>query len=407
MIGQRIKQARLAAGLSLDQTVSVLAKAGTSLTKAALSKYEREVSTPKASLLQVLGKAFNVAPDFFLREHEAKIAWFAYRRRSRLGVKEQQRIQAVAEERVDDFLRLRSALNMEPPKSFADGIPVMTAEQAENAAMQLRTIWGLGDIPIESLIETLEDCDCIIVDLPDQKDTFDGLAGIANQTYPVVVSRQDVSADRKRFTIAHELGHLVMDTGDVQTAREEERLADRFAASFLVPSKVAYRELGRKRSRLSFEELALLKQKHGLSIQAWLYRARDLGIIEEGHFNTLFVNLSAAGMRKCEPGEYKGQERPAKFALMVRRALSEGLIDREQAIRWCPEIQSGLGVGSSIVKQGKDLEPKVVYALPKKQREMILREAASNLADVYQAGSDALVEDIMDHWEGTTHAGNR
>lgn len=396
MIGQRIRQARLQAGLSLDETAALLAQANTSLTKAALSKYERGASMPKASLLHVLGKALHVAPDFFLREHEATVVWCAYRRHSKLGAKERERIQAIAEEKVDNFLWLRNALNMDRPKPFPSRLPVATPEEAEHAAIQLRSSWGLGDLPIESLAEILEDCDCIVVDLPDQDDAFDGLAGVANQAYPVLVSRQDVASDRKRFTMAHELGHLIMDTSRAASGREEERLAHRFATAFLVPREVAIRELGQKRARLSFEELKLLKQKHGLSIQAWLYRARDLGIIEAGHFNTLYVNLSASGMRKREPGEYAGKEKPDRFELMVHRALAEGVIDRGQAIRWCPQIAESIRVLPAVVRDKQCLSPRAVYALPQKQRNLILREAATALADMYQPGSDALVEDL---WE--------
>jgi Zn-dependent peptidase ImmA (M78 family)/transcriptional regulator with XRE-family HTH domain len=396
MIGQRIKQARLAAGLSLDRVVSLLAGGGTALTKAALSKYERGISIPRASLLHVLAKALHVAPDFFLREHRAAVVWCAYRRRSRLGAKDRDRIEAIAEEKVDSFIWLRDALSMDRPKSFPSRIPVTTPEAAEGAAMQLRSAWGLGDLPVENLTETFEDSDGIAVDLTDEREDFDGMAGVANEAYPVLVTRHDVATDRKRFTMGHELGHLVMDTGEAATVRDAERLCDRFAGAFLVPRTVAYRELGNKRSHLSLPELVLLKEKHGLSVQAWLYRARDLGIIEEGHFNTLFVGISAMGLRKRELGECRGCERPARFELMVRRALAEGLIDREQAMRWCPNIREDVSAVPTVTEAKRDLSPRAVYALPKAQRDMVLREAAAALADIYQPGSDALVGDI---WE--------
>ena len=396
MIGHRIRQARLAAGLSMDQTVLLLAQCGTVLTKSALSKYELGRTIPKASLLQVLGKVFQVAPAFFLKEDKTVVVWYAYRRRLSLPVKEQARIKATAEKQVENFLWLRNALNLDQPAPFPTRIPVTTPDGAEATAMQLRSAWNLGDRPIESLIGTLEDCDGIVIDLPDEHDLFDGLAGVANQIHPVLVSRQNVAKDRKRFTMAHELGHLVMDTSGVTTAKEEERLADRFAAAFLVPADVAYKELGRKRARLSFDELILLKEKYGFSVQAWLYRAKTLGIITEGHFKTLFFRLSASGFRKQEIGKYEAREKPAKFKLMVRRALSEGVIDHEQALQWCPDISDSECVPPADEIQSRSYGPRALFTIPDRQRDSVLREAAEALEDIYQAGSPVLVEDVID-----------
>jgi hypothetical protein len=81
---------------------------------------------------------------------------------------------------------------------------------------------------------------------------------------------------------------------------------------------------------------------------------------------------------------------------MARRALAEGLIDREQAIRWCPDIRDDVSALPTAAEGKRDLSPRAVYALPKAQRDMVLREAAAALADVYQPDSDALVGDV---WE--------
>jgi Zn-dependent peptidase ImmA (M78 family) len=222
------------------------------------------------------------------------------------------------------------------------------------------------------------------------------LAGVANEAYPVLVTQQEVAADRKRFTLAHELGHLLMDTSGITSSREEEHLANRFAAAFLVPREVAIRELGQKRARLSFEELKLLKQKHGLSMQAWLYRARDLAIIEEGHFNTLYVNLCAYGWRRQEPGEYKGREEQTRFRQMVYRALAEDIIDIDQAAGWCPELKERTVFSATKNETRQDMGPRTVYNLPLGRREAVLREAAAALADVYRPGAPAVVGDVFD-----------
>lgn len=91
----------------------------------------------------------------------------------------------------------------------------------------------------------------------DGPDGFDGYSCWANGRIPVIAFNANVSGDRQRFNLAHELGHLVLDPAP---ATEIEKAAHRFAAVFLVPAKTAYSELGRKRSNLSFDELLVLKR---------------------------------------------------------------------------------------------------------------------------------------------------
>ena len=104
-----------------------------------------------------------------------------------------------------------------------------------------------------------------------------------------------------------------MDVRDVNE-RTEENLAHRFAASFLVTATTARRELGVKRRHLDFRELAMLKQKHGLSMQAWILRAADLAIIERSHARVLLAEMK----RKCSGRRRKFRRfrRPTKIQLM-------------------------------------------------------------------------------------------
>lgn len=145
----------------------------------------------------------------------------------------------------------------------------------------------------------------------------------------------DMPDDRCRFSIAHELGHLMMDCRTV-SPKEEEKLANRFAGAFLVPSEVAKQELGEKRKRLDIEELKLLKTKHGLSMLGWVHRAYDLDIIDKGHFNTLYKLFVSRGWRKTEPSAYVGHETPMRLKQMTLRAVAEGIITPGKAASLCP-----------------------------------------------------------------------
>src|SRR2546423_1147219 len=88
-----------------------------------------------------------------------------------------------------------------------------------------------------------------------------------------------------------------------------------------IPTPATTRELGEKRRHLDLRELAILKLKHGLSMQAWACRAEDLGIIDEAHCRSLFAEFSAKGWRKEEPVKYEGSEKPTRLRQLTVRAF--------------------------------------------------------------------------------------
>lgn len=380
MICQRIRQARTVSGLSQDEVVQGLSERGIPLTKAALSKYERGASVPRATLLKHLGAVLHVPAEYFLREPTVSVEWLAFRKRASIGEREQERVQAIAVERVESFVRLKECLSIDPVSKFPSREPVATLEEADQAAEKLRISWKLDDLPVESMTEVIEDHDGIVVELAGSENSVDGLAGIANGCHAVVVVDPDVSDDRKRFTLAHELGHLMMDTSSVASLSGQEKLAHRFASAFLVPAAVARRELGAKRTRLSFDELKLLKEKHGLSMQAWIFRALDTGIIDEQHFRSLFDQMSRFGWRRTEPVQYKGREIPQRFRQMILRGLAEGILDQNQAITWLPDLEASFSPAPQ-----NDMTASGLRKLPQDQRNQLLERVAERMADTYGA----------------------
>lgn len=382
MVGDRIKQARIAAGMTQEEVVEGLSRLGVSLTKGGLSKYERGGSMPKPTMLRSLGRVLGVESSFFLEEPETTVRWLAFRKASRLGKKQQVRIKTLAEAQVDVYLSLRRAL--EPSASGPD-MPqphrVASPDDAEAAAASLRDHWKLGEQPIESVTATIEDGGGIVVESGGEGDLFDGLSGWVNDELPVVVVSRAVGDDRRRFSLAHELGHLFMDVGGVDE-KTEERLAHRFAAAFLVPASTARRELGERRRQLDFRELALLKQKHGLSMNAWVFRAADLGIIEQAHAKSLFMEMSRRGWRRTEPVEFEGQERPSRLRQLAVRALAEGLISNAQAERIYPGVTRDV----SEEEPAGSLDARSLMRLRREERDRLMEQAATLVADEYGAG---------------------
>ncbi len=385
MIGDRIKQARVATGMTQDEVVAGLAGHEVSLTKGGLSKYERGGSTPKPTVMRALAKVLGVDTSFFMEEPSTEMRWLAFRRAARMGKKRQERLKALAESQLEVILTLRRALE---PAQEAGLLPRMTVrkpDDAENVAEALRNYWRLGDQPIESVTAAIEDGGGVVVEAGGDDDLFDGLSGWANETIPVVVVSSAVSDDRRRFSLAHELGHLFMDVDESVDRPVRERLAHRFAAAFLVTAATARRELGTRRRHLDFRELAMLKQKHGLSMQAWIFRAADLGIIEQSHARTLFSTMSARGWRRKEPVDFVGEEQPRRLQQLTVRALAEGLLSRAQAERIWPGVTREVELDRESLSA---MDSRSLMRLSASERNRIMEQAAAVVADDYESGGD-------------------
>jgi hypothetical protein len=129
---------------------------------------------------------------------------------------------------------------------------------------------------------------------------------------------------------------------------------------------------------------AVLKQKHGLSMQAWIFRAADLGIVEQAHARSLFAKMSAGGWRRQEPVEFNGEERPRKLQQLTVRALAEGLLSIAQAERICPGVSRA--TDELDVAPLGSLSARSLVRLPPAERERLLAQAAEAVADEYEEG---------------------
>ena len=386
MIGERMRQARLMKGLSLQETAERLGAVGAPLTRAGLSKYERSGSTPSAALLLRLAKVLGVRTEYFLEQSATTTEWVAFRSRAKMPERARDRIRALAENAVEARMWLQEILYPNAGASLPAPTKVQTPTKAEGAAARLRQKWGLHCRPVESLTKTIEDQDGIVYTFPAKDDDFDGLCGRVNGRYPIVVVNGDMPDDRRRFSMAHELGHLMMDCRAVPP-KDEEKLCNRFAGAFLVPPEVAKQELGEKRTKLAIEELGLLKMKHGLSMLGWVHRAYDLGIIGKGHFNGLYRAFVFRGWRQTEPVAYVGHETPMRLKQMALRALAEGIITPEKAEALCPGClppDNNAALDSGMVH----MTAIEVMRLPPPERERVLGEAALQAEQEYRVNQD-------------------
>ena len=345
MIGNRIRQARLLAGLTQKELAFRLGKRGYPVTSAAISKYEKNKSHPPAQFMLLASSEMNVRSTYFSHQPAKNVIWKSFRRQSRLGKKKQEAVKAFAADLAEIHVELHSLLYPNNPPDLPPPTQVRNPTEAEKAASTLRDSWDLGNRPLDNLVQTAEDRGVVVISWDDESGRFDGLSGTCG-AYPVTVINTKKSSDRIRFSLAHEIGHLVMDTSDMATG-DEERLAHRFAAALLVPAEHAIRELGSRRTGLDWGELKVLKRKYGLSMAAWIIRAKDLGIISEHLYSTMYEQFGRMGWKTQEPVEYVGDEEPLQLKQMASRAAAEGLISLERLERIGIEFSDGQDVMTS------------------------------------------------------------
>lgn len=393
MIGARLKQARLLAGMTQRELASALGENGFRITAAAISKYENEKSFPTAQFMLLASGVLGVPSSYLLHQPATSVKWTAFRKHSKLGKKQQAVIQQHAADLAELHVELYSVLYPQRTPALPTAVPVKSFTDAEAVANSLRDMWELDSRPLDNLVQTSEDKGIVVIGW-EKSDKFDGLSGWCGD-FPVTVINGARSADRTRFNLGHEIGHLLMDTSDASPGLEE-KLAHRFAAALLVPAQQARDELGPQRDHIDWVELRMLKRKYGLSMAAWLVRARDLGIISEYRFEAMYKEFSWRGWRKEEPEMYHGDEEPIQLKQMASRAAAEGLISPDRMIRigvdvWEPESEPS------------DSEHLTVYdllAMPEDERQAVMDRAFELAADydfeIFEADEFYEAEDFND-----------
>jgi Zn-dependent peptidase ImmA (M78 family)/DNA-binding XRE family transcriptional regulator len=321
--GQRLKAARLMAGLSMDALVT---KMGNSISKQAISKYENGLMSPDSKIVLALADALSVKPDFFFSQIDLPLEAVNFRKKAALGKKEIDSIKARVKDELERYFELESFLPAEVPQPLKLFVQTIgSLDDVEAAAIQLRDLWDVGrEGPITYVVDLLEEHGIKVLEI-EAPEGFDGISGRVNES-PFIVLNKDCPSDRKRLTALHEFAHLCLSFRCSVTKAELEKLCHSFGSAFLLPREVLIKELGAKRSDISFVELRNLKVQYGISMQAIMYRAKQCGVVSEYTYESFSKAISINGWRKHEPVDYPIPETPQRFSQLLHRAISEELI---------------------------------------------------------------------------------
>lgn len=329
MIGTRIKRARQAAGMSLRELAG-----NCGVSAMAISKYERGEITPSSDVLLSLAAALGVRIEYFFREHDVELEEVEYRKHPDLPEKAKKRVLANVRNQMERWLALEEFIPTRWAVQFAlpAGLPakVKSLADVEEVAAAVRRAWKLGQAAIPNLIDTFELQGIKVFATSFNGENVDGLSAKVNAKPVVVIRDGDRPGDRQRFTLAHELGHLVL-KGRLDKALDEEKACHRFAGALLVPKDAVFKLLGKGRTWIEPRELQLLKEEWGLSMAGWMLRARDLGVLPRKQAGELWRHFEKNGWDKHEPDPQYPTEEPRGFEQLVYRALAEDLIGESKA----------------------------------------------------------------------------
>lgn len=335
----RIKDLRIARGLSLQGLADAT---GNVVTRQALWKYEKGDDQPSPSIVVKIAEALGVKALELFSRPAFTVEGLQFRAQAGFRKKERARLTAllvrVLERRI--WLQQKAGTVQKSPPPVG-AFTVTCAAEAEAAASSLRGFWNLGDSPIQNVVRLLESQGVFVVEL-EGDGQFDGLCAVARDSDGIVLGvaiafRKGCTWSRQRFSLLHELGHVVCQFPG-KTDKELEKLVNRFAGAILIPWRELDRLVGPSRRRLTLEELLIFKTYFGASLQCLVTRLYERGLIGVREYRASWDYFKVRRWLKKEPQENPPEE--SKWALMTAlAAYAEGVLSPEEAAEFIGHVK--------------------------------------------------------------------
>lgn len=298
------------------------------VSKQMISKYENSISTPSSNVLIKLAKSLRLSLDYFFTPSTVELGAINFRKKSRLSVK---RLDAIKEEvklKLSNYLEIENILNIDNVFDIpAQKKKMNSVLDIEGIVRQIREEWQIGFDPVHNITQLLEDQEIKIIEIAEKENLFDGMAALIDEKYAVIVINENFPIERKRFTLLHELGHLILDIPNCEP-KEEENYCNHFAAEFLFPKTDVFKEFGKKKRSISIQELIEAQKKYGMSIQAIVYRLRDANIISKNQQTNFYrqINFDKQLKIQVDKERFETPEFSHRYKQLVYRAYSQELI---------------------------------------------------------------------------------
>ncbi|MCI9307793.1 MAG: ImmA/IrrE family metallo-endopeptidase [Lachnospiraceae bacterium] len=349
-IGDRLKSARQFRGYGITDLSKLVG-----ISKQSLSLYENGDNIPPHENVLALAHVLGFPYEFFMREDNCKILTDnTYFRSQTSATKKDRLAQTVKLEYVakmyEVLLEYVDFPSIDLPKiefpSAEDSCEYDSDEvlqEIEVIADKLREDWKLGRGPIKNLQYILEEHGIIVTGFRsvNQKiDAFSQRVRVPGGEYMYIIALALGSkpTQRLRFDMAHELGHILLHPWGEETddlSKDEfngrEKQANMFASALLLPRDSFGEDVAPYATDLEYYKY--LKKKWNMSMQAMMYRARQLNIITANQFQYMMRRVSKNGWRTKEPGDVPGNMNDTIFQGAIDVLFEEGYLDAKAFIR--------------------------------------------------------------------------
>lgn len=297
--------ARLEMARAIRQITATDLAAAASISAPWISQIENVKKTPGPDLVRELARVLNFPVEFFYRpvKTQPPSDAFHFRATSKLAKKDEATARSLSTLAIELSDWIEATYHSPAPAvpEVQDLIGSDDELAPEQAAEAVRGAWGLGVAPVKNLLQLLESKGAKVYSAGGPLQAIDAFSFRHGAT-PVIFLNVHKSAERLRFDLAHELGHLVMHGGslNVEPGKEKEQAANDFASSFLMPRSDVIGAI--HGNNLMLEDVLMLKRRWRVSAMALNLRAHRLGVISDWTYSTLAKQLSMAGFRRGEPG---------------------------------------------------------------------------------------------------------
>lgn len=321
MFSKNLKYYRLKKNLSKKELAALA-----NVTPMAISYYESGQRRPSMDTIKMLAAALDVRVTDFLNRRNEELVFVhgEFRKNSKLSVGNQEFMRESVEEYICRFYAAVDVLG----GAVLPEAPVMhhlkLTGNPEQDALALRHYLRISETgPVGNLMELLENKGIILYVCDMENNNFSGMNGSVNGR-PYIVVNGNMSPERIRSTIVHELAHMLFIWDESMEEVEVENIATAISGAFLLPDVDAIRELGIRRSRIT-RDMSLICKEYGISMYLLVKRANICGIVTNSAAKEFYIKAGKAGWKKNEPSRI-AKEEPTLFAQLVFRAVCENEI---------------------------------------------------------------------------------
>lgn len=330
-IGDRIRELRIERGFSQDDLAL-----HSGFSKSYIQKFEdgqREIKSSqlielsyalKVSISDIINKTNYVSNEFVAQNIEFREAY-----KFEMGTDYlEKKIRAVLHEKYPAYVNLEKILNesIDFQNPLKDIEKITKNNDVEEAAKKLRKKWKFEITPIYDLIIFLEDLGIKIFEVTEDEN-FVGFSCWIKATPIIVINTRSTDISRRRFTVFHELAHLLLKFEENEKKENIERFCDQFAGAMLLPSEILKSYVNTNVS-ISLEELKRIKSKYGISIVAILVRMVNVGLINWNTYNSWKATYNSWENKESE---YGGVENTGRFNYLLAKGLREQKISKGMA----------------------------------------------------------------------------